>query len=629
MQPRAPAGMTTRLMVRDRVIELVRAALVRGAAEGKWPEGEVGFTVDAPRDPRHGDFAVNAAMVLSKRAGKPPRELASAIIEALGAVDTAGDLVSLEVAGPGFINLRLNPDLWLRALERAVAAGPAYGRTTVGQGRKVIVEYVSANPTGPMHVGHGRNAVTGDGVQSLLRWAGYDVTREYYVNDFGAQVQTLGRSVHLRYQEALGRTVEFPAKAYPGEYVKEIGAALAAEFAGRYLDAPESEWLELFRDRAVEHVLGMIRGDLGAIQIQFDRWSSEKALYQSGTVERFIKDLEARDLVYVGQLPPPKSKKGAGSPPTGGAAAPPAGGTAPAQPPAGPDEEGMSASDQLTLFRSSSFGDEVDRPVKKADGTPTYFCADIAYHWEKRQRADLLIDVLGADHGGYVPRLKAAMEALGHSRDDLHVVLIQMVNLTRGGEAVKMGKRSGNVVWLREVVEEVGCDATRYLFLTRRSDAPLDFDLELAKKQTLDNPVFYVQYGHARLHAIFRKAAETGVALPSFSLDDARRLTSPEETELLRRIASFPDLLAGAAQAFEPHRVVFYLQEIIAAFHSWYTQGKRTGERVLGSDPGTTRARLFLCLGLAQVIANGLAVLGVSAPQRMELPETGDIGADA
>jgi arginyl-tRNA synthetase len=601
-------------MVRDRVIELVRAALARGAAAGRWPGGEVAFTVDAPRDPKHGDFALNAAMVLARRAGQPPRQLAEGIIAALREVDTASDLTSLEVAGPGFINLRLAPDLWLRALERAVAAGGQYGRTTVGQGKKVIVEYVSANPTGPMHVGHGRNAVTGDGVQSLLRWAGYDVTREFYLNDYGGQVQTLARSVHLRYQEALGRTVEFPAKGYPGEYVKEIAAELAREHGGRFLDAPEAEWLALFRDRAVAHVVEMIRSDLGTIKIQFDRWSSEKALYESGTVERFVKDLEARDLVYVGQLPPPKSKKGAPAPPP---------------PPGGQDDEELGATDQLTLFRSSAYGDEVDRPVKKADGTPTYFCADIAYHWEKRQRADLLIDVLGADHGGYVPRLKAAMEALGHSRDDLHVVLIQMVNLTRGGESVKMGKRAGNVIWLRDVVEEVGCDATRYIFLTRRSDAPLDFDLELAKKQTLDNPVFYVQYGHARLHAIFRKAAETGVALPAFDLADARTLTSPEELDLVRRIAAFPDLLSGAAQAYEPHRVVFYLQEIIAAFHSWYSQGKRSGERVLGSDPARTRARLVLCLGLAQVLVNGLAVLGVSAPERMDLPETGDIGADA
>jgi arginyl-tRNA synthetase len=597
-------------MVRDRVIEIVRAALARGAAEGRWPAAEIAFAVEAPRDPRHGDFAVNAAMVLAKPAGRPPRELAAAMVEAIRAVDAAGEIVSLEVAGPGFINLRLAPDLWLRALEQVVAQGADYGRTRAGQGRKVIVEYVSANPTGPMHVGHGRNAVTGDGVQRLLRWAGFEVTREYYVNDYGAQVQTLARSVHLRYQEALGRQVAFPAKAYPGAYVRDVAAALVAEVGGRYLDAPESEWLDLFRERAVQHVLGLIRGDLAAIDIEFDRWSSEKALYQSGTVERFVKDLESRGLVYVGKLPPPKSKKGA----------PP--------PPPQPDEEGVAADDDLTLFRSSAFGDEVDRPIKKSDGTPTYFCADIAYHWEKRQRADLLIDVLGADHGGYVPRLKAAMQALGHSRDDLHVVLIQMVNLTSGGEAVKMGKRAGNVVWLREVLQEVGRDATRFIFFTRRSDAPLDFDVELLKRQTLDNPVFYVQYGHARLHAIFRKAAEVGLALPDFDLEAARTLTAPEELDLIRRVAAFPDLLAGAALAFEPHRVAFYLQETIAAFHSWYTQGKRTGEKVIGSDPARTRARLFLCRALVQVLANGLAVLGVSAPERMESQETGDIAGD-
>ena len=598
-------------MVRDRVIELVRAALALGAAQGRWPTAEVAFSVEAPRDPKHGDFALNAAMVLAKPAGQPPRQVAAAIVEAIRAVDAAGEVTSLEIAGPGFINLRLAPDLWYRSLERAVAQGEAYGRTDTGHGKKVIVEYVSANPTGPMHVGHGRNAVTGDGVQRLLRWAGFDVTREYYVNDYGAQVQTLARSVHLRYQEAHGRTVAFPPKAYPGEYVREIADGLKAEFGARWLDAPEGEWLALFRDRAVQHVLGLIRGDLAAIDIQFDRWSSEKALYESGTVERFIADLERKDLVYVGKLPPPKSKKGA-----------------PAPPPQ-PEEEGVTVDDDLTLFRSSAFGDEVDRPVKKSDGTPTYFCADIAYHWEKRQRAELLIDVLGADHGGYVPRLEAALQALGYARTDLHVVLIQMVNLTRGGEAVKMGKRAGNVVWLREVVDEVGRDATRFIFFTRRSDAPLDFDVELLKRQTLDNPVFYVQYGHARLHAIFRKAAEGSVPLPAFSLADARTLTTPEELDLIRRIAAFPDVLAGAALAFEPHRVAFYLQETIGAFHSWYTQGKRTGERVLGSDPARTRARLFLCRALVQVLANGLAVLGVSAPERMESPETGDIGAEA
>jgi arginyl-tRNA synthetase len=602
-------------MIRDSVVDIFRRALARGAAEGRWPASaaEAQFTVESPRDPKHGDFAVNAAMVLAKALGKAPRELAQAIVDVVRTVDAAGAVTSLEIAGPGFINLRLSPDVWFRSLERVVVEGEGYGRTAVGQGKKVIVEYVSANPTGPMHVGHGRNAVTGDGVQSLLRWAGFDVTREYYVNDFGAQVQTLARSVHLRYQEAHGRQVTMPPKSYPGEYVMDIAQGLKSEFGGKYLDAPEAEWLGLFRDRAVQHVLGLIRGDLGAINIEFDRWSSEKALYESGIVERFLEEMRAKDLIYVGKLPPPKSKKGAPPPPAVDADA---------------AAEGISEADDLTLFRSSRFGDEVDRPVKKADGTATYFCADIAYHWEKRQRADLLVDVLGADHGGYVPRLKAALQALGGSREDLHVVLIQMVNLLKGGESVKMSKRAGTLVSLREVVDEVGRDATRFIFLTRRSDAPLDFDVDLAKKQTLDNPVFYVQYGHARLAAIFAKAREGGVDLPGFDLEAVRTLTSAGEQDLIRRIASFPDMLAGAALAWEPHRVAFWLQETIAAFHSWYTQGKRTGERVIGSDPLTTRGRLFLCRALKQTLANGLAVLGVSAPDRMESPETSDIGGD-
>jgi arginyl-tRNA synthetase len=605
-------------MVRDRVVDIFRRALAHGASEGRWPAAAPAFSVETPRDPKHGDFAVNAAMVLAKAAGKPPREVAQAIVAAVRAVDTAGEVASLDVAGPGFINVRVASELWLAALDRAVAAGADWGRTRAGEGKKVIVEYVSANPTGPMHVGHGRNAVVGDGVQSLLRWAGFDVVREYYVNDYGAQVLTLARSVHLRYQELHGRTVTMPPKSYPGDYVKDIAAELRAEFGARFLDAPEREWLALFRDRAVAHVLGLIRGDLAAIRIGFDRWSSEKALYESGTVDRFLRTLEEKGLVYVGKLPPPKSKKG------GAAPAPAAAGDG-AHDEAEGAEAGVSPSDDLLLFRSSQFGDEVDRPVKKADGTPTYFCADIAYHWDKRTRADALVDVLGADHGGYVPRLQAALDALGASRDDLHVVLIQMVNLTRGGEAVKMSKRAGTVVSLREVVEEVGADATRFIFLTRRSDAQLDFDVELAKRQTLDNPVFYVQYGHARLAAIFEKAREAGLAVPGFDLDAARALTMPEEQDLVRRIASFPDVVTAAALAYEPHRIAFWLQETIAAFHSYYTQGKRTGERVIGADPRKTAARLFLCRALKQVLANGLAILGVAAPDRMESPEIRDI----
>jgi arginyl-tRNA synthetase len=598
-------------MVRDRVVDIFRQALEKGASEGRWPSGQAQFSVDAPRDPKHGDFAVNAAMVLAKAAGKPPRVLAQAIVDAVREVDQGREIAALEIAGPGFVNVRVAAEVWLRALDRAVTLGAAYGRTEVGKGKRVLVEYVSANPTGPMHVGHGRNAVVGDGVQSLLRWAGFEVTREYYVNDYGAQVQTLARSVHLRYQERFGRQVTLPPKSYPGEYVKDIAAKLAAAHGDRFLDAPESEWLPLFRDAAVEHVLGLIRGDLAAVNIEFDRWSSEKALYESGTVERFLRTLEEKDLVYEGTLPPPKSKKGA-----------------PPPQPAVEDEE-LRPSDRLTLFRSSRYGDEVDRPVKKADGTPTYFCADIAYHWDKRQRADVLVDVLGADHGGYVPRLQAALEALGYSRDDLHVVLIQMVNLTRGGEAVKMSKRAGTVVSLREVVDEVGRDATRFIFLTRRSDAQLDFDLELAKKQTLDNPVFYVQYGHARLAAIFGKAAEAGVRVPEFDLEAARTLGTPEEQDLIRRIAAFPDVVSSAALAYEPHRIAFYLQETIAAFHSYYTQGKRSGERVISADARKTAGRLFLCRALKQVLANGLALLGVSAPERMESPETRQLGEDA
>jgi arginyl-tRNA synthetase len=594
-------------MVRDRVIDIFRQALAMGAADGRWPALEGGFSVEAPRDPKHGDFAVNAAMVLAKPAAKPPRELAAAIVEAVRSADAGGEIAALEIAGPGFINVRVAPDVWFRALERTVVEGKDYGRTQLGQGKKVIVEYVSANPTGPMHVGHGRGAVVGDAAQSLLRWAGFDVTREYYVNDYGAQVQTLARSVHLRYQELAGRTVVMPPKSYPGDYVKDVAGTLRAEFGDRFLDAPESEWLALFRDRAVEHVLGLIREDLAAINIQFDRWSSEKALYESGTVDRFLRMLEEKDLVYVGKLPPPKSKKG--QPP----------------PPPQPDEDGVSVSDDLTLFRSSRFGDEVDRPVKKSDGTPTYFCADIAYHWDKKQRADVLVDVLGADHGGYIPRLEAALEALGGSREDLHVIVIQMVNLLRSGEAFKMSKRAGTLVNLREVVDDVGRDAARYIFLTRRADAPLDFDVELAKKKTLDNPVFYVQYGHARLASIFGKAAGQGIDVPDFDLEVVRRLTLPAEQDLIRRIVAFPDLLAGAALAYEPHRVAYYLQETIAVFHSYYTQGKSDPAlRVIGPDPVVTAGRLFLCRSLKQVLANGLAVLGVSAPDRLEAPEEGD-----
>jgi len=590
-------------MVRERVIALFEKALARGAARQLWPAAPASYSVEPPRDARHGDFAVNAALTLAKAAGRPPRELAEAMVLEVRAVDQAGEIEDLSVAGPGFINLRLSREVWLSALEAVEREGEGFGRTAVGRGKRVNVEFVSANPTGPMHVGHGRNAVTGDAVARLLACSGHEVTREYYVNDYGAQVMTLARSVHLRYQELFGRAVAMPPQSYPGGYVIDIARALEREVGARFLDAPEEAWLPLFRERAVAAVLELIRGDLAAIGIAFDTWSSEKALYESGAVEAFLRALEERGLVYTGRLPPPRSKKGGAAPPR------------PAE------EEGVSESEELTLFRSSRFGDEVDRPVKKANGTPTYFCADIAYHYQKRQRADALVDVLGADHGGYVPRLKAALSALGYDPGDLHVVLIQMVNLTRGGEAVKMSKRAGTVVSLREVVEEVGRDATRFIFLTRRADAQLDFDLELAKRQTLDNPVFYVQYGHARIASILRKAAEAGRPAPRFDLEAVRALALAEEQDLVKRIVAFPDVLVGAALAYEPHRVAFYLQETIAAFHAYYTLGQRKGERVIGPDPRTTAGRLYLMKALKQVLANGLSVLGVSAPERMEARE--------
>ncbi len=587
--------------MRQHVVDIVRKAISRGAAEGRWPALDVSFSAEPPRDPRHGDFAVNAALVLARPAGRSPRELAPLVVEAIRAEDGGRSIASLEIAGPGFVNVRLKPEVWLAGLAEVERQGDRFGRTDVGRGQRVIVEFVSANPTGPMHVGHGRNAVTGDAVASLLDWSGHAVTREYYVNDHGAQVQVLARSVHLRYQELLGRTVTMPPRSYPGEYVIDVARALVAEFGPRFLDAPEADWLDLFRDRAVAHVLGMIRSDLAAVRIAFDVWTSERALYASGTVDRFLAELTARGLVYRGTLPPPKSRKGQPAPPAAAAG-----------------EDGIAEGEELTLFRSSLHGDEVDRPVKKADGTPTYFCADIAYHWDKRQRADRLVDVLGADHGGYVARLGAALEALGASRNDLHVVLIQMVNLTRGGEAVKMSKRSGNVVSLQEVVDEVGRDATRFIFLTRRADAQLDFDLELAKQQTMDNPVFYVQYGHARLARILEKARAAGAPEPRFDVETLATLTAPEEMDLVKRVLSFPDLVAGAALAWEPHRVAFWLQETIGAFHSYYTQGKRTGERFIGPDPAKTAARLALARSLKQALANGLAVLGVEAPDWME-----------
>ncbi len=561
------------------VADILEKTLARAQADGAlppWPERPAArSTVDAPKNPAHGDWASNVAMLYAKAAGKPPRQIAEILKERL--VDAEGVVLALEIAGPGFLNFRLSPDVWWRELERVGREGEAFGRSDVGAGQKVDVEFVSANPTGPMHVGHGRGAVTGDAISSLLEATGHRVTREYYINDAGGQIRTLAQSVHVRYRQLFGEAVELPEESYPGEYVVEIAKELKESHGDRFLRAPETEWQGPFAALAVERILAMIRGDLEALRIRFDVWTSEKrALHESGAIRRALDDFRARDLLY--------------------------------------DKDGA------VFFRSTLHGDDKDRPVVKSNGDPTYLAADIAYHQEKFGRGfDWCLDVWGADHHGDIPRVKAAVKELGVDPARLRFTLVQMVNLLREGKPFKMSKRAGTVVSLREVVEEVGADATRFYFLLRRSDAQLDFDVALAKRQSNDNPVFYVQYGHARLCSILRRAREQGIAPPGFDLEALRSLTLPEEQDLAKRILGLPDLVAGAALAFEPHRLVFFLQETVGAFHAYYTKYKTT-EKVIGPDPLKTRARLYLCDCLRQAMANALAMLGVTAPERMERP---------
>ncbi|AKU91035.1 Arginyl-tRNA synthetase [Vulgatibacter incomptus] len=563
----------------------------------------VDFAVETPKNPAHGDYAVNAAMLLAKLAGKPPRAVAQLLIDHLDDPDLL--LSSLEIAGPGFINVRLDPAFFFRGLRRVDEEGDRFGNVGVGDGKRVLVEYVSANPTGPMHVGHGRGAVTGDAISRLLAAAGYDVTREYYVNDAGGQVTALARSVWVRAREIWSE--EHPASEltpvalgeddYKGEYIKDVAGAVIAAWPEAEREALVAGPFGPLRDRianvAVQVVLDtMIKPDLAYLGIHFDKWFSERSLHESGEVDRAIRALEARGFVEEKVLPPPK----------------------------GIEREAQEADERPQLvFTSTRFGDDADRPLRKGDGNHTYFAADMAYHWDKLERGyPRLINVWGADHGGYVPRVRAAIQALGHPPETLDVVLVQMVNLLKNGQPVKMGKRSGNFITLRWLLDEVGSDAVRVFFLMRRGDAMLDFDVDLAKAQSKDNPVFYVQYGHARCASILRKAIEAGLPHPGFSPDHADSLTMPEELELTKRILAFPDVVAAAAQALEPHRIVFYIQETTALFQHYYEAGKRAGEKVIGDDPAKTEARLFLIASVKQVLANALALLGVSAPERME-----------
>jgi arginyl-tRNA synthetase len=554
-------------------------------------------TVEPPRDPSHGDIATNAAMVLAKDAGRKPRELAEAIAEKL----RADALVAkVDVAGPGFINLTLKPDAWIAALRGAVQLGAQYGVSDIGQGDLVNVEYVSANPTGPMHVGHGRGAVFGDALANLLAFAGFKVTREYYINDAGAQVDVLARSAHLRYREALGEDIgTIPEGLYPGDYLKPVGAALAAQYKDTLTKQPETAWLPVVRAKTIEMMMATVRADLAALNINHEEFFSEKSLTE-GSVDKVAETIEwlrQRGYVYEGRLPPPKG--------------------APVE-----DWEDR----EQTLFRSTEFGDDVDRPLKKSDGSYTYFASDMAYHRSKLDRGfHSLIDVWGADHAGYIKRMQAAVAALKGNRDaELDVKVVQLVKLLRAGQPVTMSKRAGEFVTLREVVDEVGRDAVRFMMLFRKNDAVLDFDLAKVIEQSRDNPVFYVQYGHARGQSIFRNARAAFPDLPDdveslVEGAELERLSDPAELTLMRQIALYPRVVEAAAAAHEPHRIAFYLFDLASEFHSLYTLGNTKPHLrfIIPNERQTTVARLVLVQGVVTVLSSGLALLGVEAPNEM------------
>jgi arginyl-tRNA synthetase len=543
-------------------------------------------TVEPPRDPAHGDLATNSAMVLAKGAGTNPRALAEAIKPKLEALPP---VTSVEIAGPGFINIRLKRDAWRDELRTILNEGDRYGLSTIGKNERVNVEYVSANPTGPLHMGHCRGAVVGDSLARLLEAAGFRVTKEYYVNDAGAQVDTLARSVHLRYREALGDDIgAIPEGMYPGDYLKPVGVLLAAQYGDQYVGKDEGEWLPAFRDAAIKAMLDLIRHDLALLDIHHDIFASEAEVQRIGAAEKAMQVLREKGLVYEGQLERPKSLD--------------------------PHDEWEPV--ELTLFRSTQFGDDQDRPMKKSDGSWTYFGSDAAYHWQKARDADHLVDIWGADHAGTVKRVQSAVTALTDGRVDLDVKIINMVRLFRGGEPVKMSKRAGDFVTLADVVSEVGKDVVSIMMLTKRADTPLDFDFMKVVEASKDNPVFYVQYAHARISSLKRKAADAGVDLAAAAdlslLDD-------EELGLVRRAAQYPRVLESAAMTHEPHRIAFYLYDLAAEFHALWNRGNDDPERrfLLENNPQLSRARLELALGIAQIIRSGLGLMGVAASEEM------------
>ena len=571
---------------------LVLDALSQMQLDGTLPAGLefVNVTVEPPRDALHGDMATNAAMVLAKAAHMKPRDIAEALATIL-VMDTR--IVAADVAGPGFLNLRLDPVLWLSVIPNALQAGSDFGRSAMGDGRKVNVEYVSANPTGPLHVGHTRGAVFGDALASLLDFAGYDVTREYYINDGGAQVDVLARSVYLRYLEANGQEVQFVDGTYPGDYLVKVGEAVKAKYGDTLVGKPEADWLTELREYSTEAMMDLIRKDLASIGVKMDVFFSEKSLYGTDLIEAALDNLDAKGLIYEGTLEPPKGKL----------------------------PEDWEPRIQ-TLFKSTAHGDDVDRPVKKSDGAWTYFAPDIAYHYDKVERGfDELIDILGADHGGYVKRMKAAVSALSDSKVPLDIKLTQLVKLYKNGEPFKMSKRAGTFITLHDLVELVGPDVTRFVMLTRKNDAPLDFDFDKVLDQSKDNPVFYVQYAYARINSVLNKAIEADIDVSDTTLISAKNthLSHDAELSVAKKLAEWPRLLELAAKHHEPHRVAFYLYDLASEFHSLWNRGKEDPDlRFLQDDKiDVSQAKISLIRAVSVVISAGLDILGVTPMEEM------------
>lgn len=550
--------------LRQRIEKALNTCYERGLLNsGEIPD----FTLEVPARAEHGDYATNLALMLAKPERRSPRQIAEVLVEVLSAETGAWE--RLEIAGPGFINFFLSNRSWCGVLDEIVRQGDGYGETAYGAGRRIQVEFVSANPTGPLHIGHGRGAALGDATASLLGTAGYEVQREYYINDAGNQMQTLGQSLMLRYRQLLGEDVDFPGDCYQGDYIREMASGVVEREGNRFLDMPEDEALAWFSRFGSRKILSGIEEDLAAFGVRFDNWYSEQGLYDRGEVSRSIELLKERGLTY--------EKEGA------------------------------------LWLRTSDYGDDKDRVLVRSNGATTYFASDIAYHKEKFDLGyETVIDVWGADHHGYVPRMKAVLDGLGKKRDSLNILLVQLVNLLREGEQVAMSTRAGEFVTLRDVVEEVGRDACRFFFLMRRSDSQFDFDLDLAKKQSTENPVYYVQYAHARVCSVNRNAAEQKIALPRQGEADLARLALDEEMALIKSLSRYPEVIIGAAESLEPHRVTFYLQEVAAQFHSYYNR-----HRIITEDIETTRARLYLANCVRQVLANALKMLGVSAPEKM------------